>query len=91
MYLGSDTGPMHLAAAVGTSCIGLFGTTRPEESGPYGQQHICLQARYQSGSARQRRRADNDAMREITAESVCDACDSLLSQAPTRYRHSDAA
>ena len=28
-FTGSDTGPMHIAAAMGTPCIGLYGTTRP--------------------------------------------------------------
>lgn len=80
MFIGSDTGPLHMAAAVGIPCVGLYGTTRPEESGPYGEQHVVLQTRYQSGTARQRRRAANDAMREITSEAVCSACDALLNR-----------
>jgi ADP-heptose:LPS heptosyltransferase len=91
LFIGSDTGPMHLAAAVGTSCIGLFGTTRPQDSGPYGAQHVVVQTRFQGGTARQRRRADNDAMREIPVDSVCSACDSLLNREPSSYRHLDAA
>lgn len=78
LYVGSDTGPMHIAAAVGTSCVALFGTTLPEQSGPYGDHHVAVQARFQSGTARQRRSASNDAMREISVESVCAACDSAL-------------
>jgi ADP-heptose:LPS heptosyltransferase len=80
MYLGSDTGPMHLAAAVGTPCVALFGTTRPSESGPYGGQHVCVQHNYQSGSSRQRRKAANLAMRDITTDMVCEACDTLLNR-----------
>ena len=34
-YVGCDTGPTHLAAALGASCITLFGTTQPQVSGPY--------------------------------------------------------
>lgn len=33
----NDTGPMHMAAAVGTSVVGLFGPTDPHRTGPYGQ------------------------------------------------------
>jgi ADP-heptose:LPS heptosyltransferase len=80
MYIGSDTGPMHLAAAVGTPCVALFGTTRPENSGPYGPQHFCVQHSYQAGSSRQRRSAANDAMCGITIPMVTDACDALLSR-----------
>ncbi len=91
LFIGSDTGPLHLAAAVGIPCVGLFGTTRPEESGPYGEQHTIVQTRYQDGTARQRRSAANDAMREITADSVCAACDSLLDSGASGYRQPDAA
>ena len=55
-FIGSDTGPLHLATAVGTPCVGLYGTTRPEESGAWGPQHIAIQKWYQSGSCRQRRK-----------------------------------
>ncbi len=35
MHISSDTGPLHIANATGTSIIGLYGPTRPERSGPY--------------------------------------------------------
>jgi ADP-heptose:LPS heptosyltransferase len=34
--VSNDSGPMHLAAAVGTPVLGIFGPTRPELQGPYG-------------------------------------------------------
>jgi lipopolysaccharide heptosyltransferase I len=73
MYLGGDTGPMHMAAAVGTPCVGLFGPTRPIDSGPYGEGHVALQAWYQAGTCRQRRGGTNAAMRDISVELVCAA------------------
>jgi len=37
----NDTGPMHVAAAVGTPVVGLFGPTEPRRTGPYGQvEHV---------------------------------------------------
>lgn len=90
LFVGSDTGPMHLAAAIGIPCVSLHGTTRPEVSGPYGQHHIPLQTRYQAGTSRQRRSAGNDAMREITVEAVCAACDTLLERGANGYRHAAA-
>ena len=77
-YVGSDTGPLHLAAAVGTTCIGLYGPTRPQDSGAYGNQHVAVQACHQPGTRRQRRTANNDAMHEIEPEMVCRACDQVL-------------
>jgi len=37
VVIGGDTGPLHLAAALGTRVIGLYGPTDPRRNGPYGQ------------------------------------------------------
>jgi ADP-heptose:LPS heptosyltransferase len=43
--VGADTGPLHLAAAVGTSAMGFyFSRARVHETGPYGQGHWVWQA-----------------------------------------------
>lgn len=34
LFIGNDSGPMHLAAALGTPVVGLFGSTSPEWTGP---------------------------------------------------------
>jgi ADP-heptose:LPS heptosyltransferase len=80
LLLSSDTGPMHMAVALGTPTISLHGTTRAEMSGAYGPPHATIQVQYQAGSSKARRRADNRAMRLITVEMVCDQCDALLSR-----------
>lgn len=36
LYIGGDTGPMHLAAAVGTPVVAIFGPTHPEVNAPRG-------------------------------------------------------
>jgi heptosyltransferase-1 len=78
LYLGSDAGPTHLAAAVGTPCVAMFGTTRGEYSGPYGKQHRCLQKRLDEGSSRYRRHTGNAAMLEIQVADVLQAIDESL-------------
>jgi heptosyltransferase-1 len=35
--IGSDSGPLHLATAVGTPAVGLYGPTDPARTGPYGK------------------------------------------------------
>jgi heptosyltransferase-1 len=40
----TDSGPMHLAAAAGTSVVALFGPTAPWRTGPYGANHVVLRA-----------------------------------------------
>jgi heptosyltransferase I len=78
LFVSADTGPLHMAVAVGTPSIGLYGATRREDCGTYGSPHVALQVEYQGGSHKERRRADNRAMRLITAEMVCAECDAML-------------
>ena len=44
VYIGNDTGPMHIAAAVGTPVVALFGSTNHHRSGPYGDKHSIIQS-----------------------------------------------
>lgn len=43
VLVAADTGPLHLAAALGTPCVGLYGPTSAVRNGPYGSGHRCLQ------------------------------------------------
>jgi heptosyltransferase-1 len=43
LVVAADTGPLHMAAALGTPVIGLFGPTNPARNGPYGQIERCLE------------------------------------------------
>lgn len=48
--IGSDTGPLHLSAAVGTPVMGwYFGRARVHETGPYGPGHWIWQAHSEDG------------------------------------------
>jgi ADP-heptose:LPS heptosyltransferase len=78
LFVGSDTGPMHLAVAVGTPTISMHGPSRADWCGAYGPQNIRMQIRYEAGSSLERRRADDSAMRAITINMVAHACDQLL-------------
>ncbi len=44
VVIANDSGPMHVAAAVGTPVVGIFGPTDPVLTGPYGKQHVVLRA-----------------------------------------------
>jgi heptosyltransferase I len=79
LFVGSDTGPMHLAVAVDTPTISMHGPSRADWCGAYGPQNIRMQIRYEAGSSLERRRADDSAMRAITVEMVAHACDKMLS------------
>jgi lipopolysaccharide heptosyltransferase I len=44
VVVAADTGPLHLAAAAGTACVGLYGPTAASRNGPYGTGHRTLTA-----------------------------------------------
>ena len=37
LFISNDTGPMHIAAAQGINCIGIFGPNTPIKYGPYSK------------------------------------------------------
>jgi len=43
LFIGCDTGPMHLAAAVGTPVLALFGPAASRRTGPFGDGHRIVQ------------------------------------------------
>jgi heptosyltransferase I len=42
LMISPDTGPLHLAAALGVRCIGIFGPTCPYKNGPYGEDNLVV-------------------------------------------------
>ena len=82
LFVGSDTGPLHLAVAVGTPCVGLYGPMPAERNGPYGPGHIAIQKATFQGTSRQRRAAPASLMEAIEVKDVCEACARLLRRDP---------
>ena len=78
LFVSSDTGPLYLAAAFGTPCVGLFGPTLAERTRPYGPQHIAIQKRSIGSRAPGRRTASPALMEAISVDDVCEACDQIL-------------
>jgi lipopolysaccharide heptosyltransferase I len=44
VIVGGDTGPLHMGAALGVPCVGLYGPTAATRNGPYGTRHRALQS-----------------------------------------------
>jgi heptosyltransferase I len=80
LFVASDTGPLHLAVAVGTPSVGLFGPMPAERNGPYGPDHIAIQRMRLTGGSRQRRSASPESMLAISVTDVCGACDQLFAR-----------
>jgi len=82
IVIGNDSGPIHIAAAVGTPVVALYGPTSPARTGPYGRQQTVLTSRL-SCSPCFGRKCDLDVacMRNITVEAVYQDCKPYLDEA----------
>lgn len=80
LMISTDTGPMHMAAAMGCPVIALFGPTAPERTGPYGTGHRVIQESLSCTPCFKRRCGDMTCMKEITVEKVFDAVQAVLLQ-----------
>ncbi len=78
LFIGSDTGPMHLACALGIPTIGLIGPMPVERVGPRGPGQIAIQRLTLPESQRHRRKTECGPMLSIEVAGVARACDSLL-------------
>lgn len=72
LFIAGDTGPLHLAAALGVPTVAIFGPTDPTRNGPYGTRSIVLRSSASSTSHARNQRADAG-LREITADEVAAA------------------
>jgi heptosyltransferase-3 len=81
LFLGVDSAPMHIAAAVGTPVIALFGPTGETQWGPWGENHKVI-SKYMNCKPCKRGVCDGIELRKcletITKEEVIDALSSAL-------------
>jgi len=86
LMVSGDTGPLHIAAAVGTPVVAVFGPTDPVRNGPWRDEDLTV-ARYDGCSchyARECRRTNptDPCIERITAAEVLDAIDRRLARMP---------
>jgi len=77
LFIGGDTGPMHLAAALRVPVVALFGPTRPERNGPFGARSVVLRSRDSVYNPSHTDRPD-DGLVSIEPQTVIEAADHLL-------------
>jgi 3-deoxy-D-manno-octulosonic-acid transferase/heptosyltransferase-1 len=70
LVISTDTGPMHLAAAMGTPVVALFGPTAPWRTGPYGRGHQIITAGLECSPCFKRRCETTDCMYQISMDQV---------------------
>lgn len=80
LLITTDSGPMHLAAAVGTPVVALFGPTDPKRTGPYGSGHMVIQAPLSCAPCFLKTCREMTCMKNITVDAVFKAVESMLSR-----------
>lgn len=80
ILVGSDTGALHVAAAAGAACVGLFGPTSARRRGPYGPQHVCVEADGRGTRRSPWRSETHDPMPTIKVDEVRQACGTVLAR-----------
>lgn len=73
LLVTTDSGPMHLAAAMGTPVVALFGPTDPARTGPYGPGHRVIRRALSCAPCLRKRCGNPRCMTEISVEEVFEA------------------
>jgi heptosyltransferase-1 len=79
LVIGGDTGPVHLASALGRPVVGIYGPTDPARNGPFGTRARVLRSP-DSRRDHSRRKEPEAGLLTITPEVVLQAAGELLRQ-----------
>jgi len=80
MVISTDSGPMHLAAAVETPVIALFGPTDPARTGPYGAGHNIIKAELSCNPCFLKKCSTRKCMADISPQQVFAAVKKILTK-----------
>ncbi|MEW6665977.1 MAG: lipopolysaccharide heptosyltransferase I [Thermodesulfobacteriota bacterium] len=80
--VSTDTGPMHIAAAMNRPVVALFGPTAPWRTGPYGQGHRVIREEMECSPCLRKRCSHRSCMRSITVETVFRAVENVVGHTP---------
>jgi lipopolysaccharide heptosyltransferase II len=83
--VSNDSGPMHIAAALGIFVFALFGPTDPIRTGPYGHIHTIIRGETECAPCFRKKCDALSCMRNLTVQRVSDAIRSRVSL-PSRGR-----
>ncbi len=77
LFIGGDTGPLHLAASLGVPVVGIYGPTNPARNGPYTTRSIVLRSAA-SITSHSRRAQPEEGLLQIAGDDVVRAALQLL-------------
>lgn len=73
LFISNDSGPVHVAAAMRTSTIAIFGPSDPRKYAPYGSGHLVLRKDLPCSPCGRHRCKSHECMNLITVEDVLEA------------------
>ena len=73
LVICNDSGPMHIAAALGIPVFAVFGPTDPVRTGPYGKGHSIIRSDVVCAPCFKKRCADMKCMKDLSVAKVLDA------------------
>jgi len=76
----TDTGPMHIAAAMGCPVVALFGPTAPWRTGPYGKGNRIVSAKVACSPCFKRHCRHRTCMKDIKSEKVIECVGQVLKE-----------
>ena len=76
----TDTGPMHIAAAMGCPVVALFGPTAPWRTGPYGEMHEVIRSDIECCPCLKKSCEHMTCMKQITVECGFEAVKKILNR-----------
>jgi len=80
LVVTTDTGPMHIAAAMGVPVVALFGPTAPWRTGPYGKRHTVIRKELECSPCFRKKCSHLSCMKSITVEEVFDTIKKIMEQ-----------
>jgi heptosyltransferase-1 len=78
LLIGGDSGPTHLAAALGIPVVALFGPTDPARNGPWGPGRVAVLRDASSVTSYKRSDETDSGLARISVDAVLEAAEQLI-------------
>lgn len=83
--VSNDSGPMHIAAALGVPVFVIFGPTNPLRTGPYGKGHVIIRKELKCSPCYKKTCKDVRCMAAVSVKEVAEAiCQGILKSLPEK-------
>ena len=80
LFVGVDSGIMHLASSFDIPVVGIFGPTNPSYVGPQNRKSLVVREEMECSPCNLKGCEDRTCMKKLEVKKVWDACEQLLSQ-----------